>query len=234
MSASAVTTNGALPPSSMLALTTRSAACLSSMRPMPVDPVKEIFRTRSSESQVLTTQFASVVGTTFTTPSGTPAAASSLAMASAVSGVSAAGLSATVHPAASAGAILRVAMAAGKFHGVTSAATPTGSVRDDGAGAAARADAVCPVGAHRLFAEPAEELGGVGHLRARVGLRTCRSRSQISAASRSVSRDHQIESAAQHLGTHTGRCRRPVTKRAVRRRPRRRWPPRRSRRRPRR
>jgi hypothetical protein len=70
------------------------------MRPMPVDPVKEIFRTRSSESQVLTTQFASVVGTTFTTPSGTPAAASSLAMASAVSGVSAAGLSATVHPAA--------------------------------------------------------------------------------------------------------------------------------------
>jgi hypothetical protein len=42
------------------------------MRPMPVDPVKEIFRTRSSESQVLTTQFASVVGTTFTTPSGTP------------------------------------------------------------------------------------------------------------------------------------------------------------------
>ena len=47
-------------------------------------------------------------------------------MASAVSGVSAAGLSTTVQPAASAGAILRVAIAAGKFHGVTSAATPTG------------------------------------------------------------------------------------------------------------
>ena len=47
-------------------------------------------------------------------------------MASAVSGVSAAGLSTTVQPAARAGAILRVAMAAGKFHGVTSAATPTG------------------------------------------------------------------------------------------------------------
>ena len=43
-----------------------------------------------------------------------------------MSGVSAAGLSTTVQPAASAGAILRVAMAAGKFHGVTSAATPTG------------------------------------------------------------------------------------------------------------
>ena len=31
-----------------------------------------------------------------------------------------------MQPAASAGAILRVAIAAGKFHGVTSAATPTG------------------------------------------------------------------------------------------------------------
>ena len=34
---------------------TRSAACLSSMRPTPVDPVKETLRTRSSASQVLTT-----------------------------------------------------------------------------------------------------------------------------------------------------------------------------------
>ena len=47
-------------------------------------------------------------------------------MAIAVSGVSAAGLRTTVQPAARAGAILRVAIAAGKFHGVTSAATPTG------------------------------------------------------------------------------------------------------------
>ena len=57
---------------------------------------------------------------TLTTPSGTPASASSPAMASAVSGVSSAGLSTTVQPAASAGPILRVAIAAGKFHGVTS------------------------------------------------------------------------------------------------------------------
>ena len=47
-------------------------------------------------------------------------------MYSAVSGVSEAGLSTTVQPAASAGPILRVAMAAGKFHGVTSTETPTG------------------------------------------------------------------------------------------------------------
>ena len=37
-----------------------------------------------------------------------------------------AGLRTTAQPAASAGAILRVAMAAGKFHGVTRKATPTG------------------------------------------------------------------------------------------------------------
>ena len=47
-------------------------------------------------------------------------------MASAVSGVSPAGFRMTVQPAASAGAILRAAMAAGKFHGVTRSATPTG------------------------------------------------------------------------------------------------------------
>ena len=61
-----------------------------------------------------------------TTPSGTPASLRMAATANAVSGVSLAGLSTTVQPAASAGPILRVAMAAGKFHGVTSTLTPTG------------------------------------------------------------------------------------------------------------
>ncbi len=61
-----------------------------------------------------------------TTPAGTPAPASVRAIASVVSGVSLAGLSTTVQPAARAGPILRVAMAAGKFHGVTRTHTPTG------------------------------------------------------------------------------------------------------------
>ncbi len=65
-------------------------------------------------------------GSTLTTPSGTPASAISAPIASAVSGVSLAGLRMTVQPAASAGPILRVAMAAGKFHGVTSTLTPIG------------------------------------------------------------------------------------------------------------
>ncbi len=47
-------------------------------------------------------------------------------MASAVSGVSLAGLRTIVQPAASAGPIFRVAMAAGKFHGVTRTQMPTG------------------------------------------------------------------------------------------------------------
>ena len=63
-------------------------------------------------------------GRTLTTPAGTPASASSAPMASAVSGVSDAGLSTTVQPAASAGPILRVAIAAGKFHGVISTLHP--------------------------------------------------------------------------------------------------------------
>jgi hypothetical protein len=91
-----------------------------------VEPVNDSLRTRGSCSQVVTTSAAREVGTTFTTPAGTPASSSRRATASAVSGVSAAGLSTTVQPAASAGASLRVAIAAGKFHGVTSAATPTG------------------------------------------------------------------------------------------------------------
>src|SRR5258708_6966049 len=65
-------------------------------------------------------------GMTLTTPGGTPASSRIGIRASRVSGVSDAGLSTTVQPAASAGRILRVAIAAGKFHGVTSTAMPAG------------------------------------------------------------------------------------------------------------
>ena len=60
------------------------------------------------------------------TPAGTPASSASLAIASAQSGVSAAGLTTMVHPAASAGATFRVIMAIGKFHGAIAATTPIG------------------------------------------------------------------------------------------------------------
>ena len=66
--------------------------------------------------------------TTDSTPAGMPARSASTASASADSGVCEAGLSTMVQPAASAGPALRVIMAAGKFHGVMAAHTPTGSL----------------------------------------------------------------------------------------------------------
>jgi len=61
-----------------------------------------------------------------TTPFGTPASSNNGISASIVSGVADAGLMITGQPAANAGAILRVPIAAGKFHGVTSTAMPAG------------------------------------------------------------------------------------------------------------
>ena len=81
---------------------------------------------RSSASSAGTTSRDEAVVATWTVPSGRPARRRISAIAMAVSGVSPAGLSTTEHPAARAGPILRVAIAAGKFHGVISSATPTG------------------------------------------------------------------------------------------------------------
>ena len=116
-----------------------------------------------------------------------------------VSGVSDAGLSTTVQPAASAGPILRVAMAAGKFHGVTSTATPAGLCctrmrAPDGGRARDFADV-----AHGLFGVPAEELGRVGDLGARVGERLAvLERHQLGEAFGVA--DDQLERLAQHFG----------------------------------
>src|SRR4051794_8180238 len=110
----------------MLQLTTVCAAVASSRRPTSVEPVKDSLRTRGSSTIAPTTAPALRVVRQLTTPGGTPASSSSATMASAVRGVSVAGLRTTVQPAASAGPILRVAIAAGKFHGVTRTATPIG------------------------------------------------------------------------------------------------------------
>ena len=65
-------------------------------------------------------------GTMFTTPGGRSACMHTSAKRSAVSGVVDAGLSTTVLPAASAGAIFQASISSGKFHGMTWAATPSG------------------------------------------------------------------------------------------------------------
>ena len=62
------------------------------------------------------------------TPSGSPDSWRMRARASIESGVCFAGLTMTVHPAASAGPILRVPIASGKFHGVTNRQGPTGDL----------------------------------------------------------------------------------------------------------
>ena len=97
-----------------------------SLRPTAVDPVKLSFRSRGSAMIGPATAAEVDVVTTLTTPAGTPASSSSCTKKSVVSGVSSAGFTTTVQPAASAGAILRVAIASGKFHGVISRHGPTG------------------------------------------------------------------------------------------------------------
>ena len=86
--------------------------------PTPVEPVKLSLRNRPSSISAVVTSRGLLLGSTDSTPGGSPASAISLASSSMVSGVSCAGLTIMVHPAASAGPILRVPMASGKFHGV--------------------------------------------------------------------------------------------------------------------
>ena len=117
-SAPSSTSNGALPPSSIEEGSARFAVCPSNSLPTYVDPVNDSVATRGSASTASETGPASEVVITFTTPSGAPARCITSATHRAVNGVSAAGLRIVVHPAARAGASLRVAIAAGKFHGV--------------------------------------------------------------------------------------------------------------------
>ena len=62
----------------------------------------------------------------FTTPGGSPMAWQQSANSSAVSEVNSAGLSTTVFPIASAGAIFQASISSGKFQGMICPTTPTG------------------------------------------------------------------------------------------------------------
>ncbi|MNL17429.1 hypothetical protein D3C87_1385220 [compost metagenome] len=124
-SASSKTMNGALPPSSSERRFTVGADCAIRMRPTSVDPVNDSLRTMGLPVSTAPMVLASPV-TTWSTPAGMPARCASSASAKADSGVSSAGLMTMAHPAAKAGPALRVIIAAGKFHGVMAAQTPTG------------------------------------------------------------------------------------------------------------
>ena len=113
ISASSNIRKGALPPSSIEQSTIQSEASLKRLRPTSVDPVKDNFRTSGLCKSALTTSPERRDGTTFITPAGTPASARISAIRSAVKGVSDAGFRMTEQPAARAGAIFLVAIAAG-------------------------------------------------------------------------------------------------------------------------
>ncbi len=130
-SASSKMMNGASPPSSRVTRLSVSAEALASALPTAVEPVNDSLRTRSSSSQAWETCGVRerLAGTRFSTPAGRPASSASTARARADRGVSSAGLATTVQPAARAGPNLRAIIATGKFQGVITATTPTGSRR---------------------------------------------------------------------------------------------------------
>ena len=129
-SASSKTMNGALPPSSSDTFFTCPAHCAISSLPTSVEPVKPSLRTSGLDviSAPIAGASSALPVTIAKTPGRQAGLSASRASASAESGVCSAGFSTIVQPAASAGAALRVTIAAGKFHGVMPAVTPTGSL----------------------------------------------------------------------------------------------------------
>ena len=118
--------NGAFPPNSNETRLSCALAPAMSRLPTSVDPVKAIFRTPGWSRNTWPITLLLLPVTTLNTPAGSPASAQMRARASADSGVALAGFRTTAQPAARAGAILRVTMVAGKFHGVIAATTPMG------------------------------------------------------------------------------------------------------------
>ena len=114
------------PPSSRVTRFTWSAAPAMICLPTAVEPVKQTLRTSGWVTKRLPTTDP-CPGMTVKTPSGRPASRASSASRIAVSGVTSAGLSTTVFPAARAGAKPQPAMGIGKFHGTMTPTTPSGS-----------------------------------------------------------------------------------------------------------
>ncbi len=117
-SASSKIRNGALPPSSIETLSTLSADWAISLRPTSVEPVNESLRSRGSPMIGFEIALEDEPVTTLSTPGAARTRRAACASASIESGVCCAGLTTIVQPAATAGPILRVPIALGKFQGV--------------------------------------------------------------------------------------------------------------------
>ena len=190
--------NGALPPSSSDTFFTWPAHCAINSLPTSVEPVKPSLRTIGLDviSPPIAGASAASPVTTEKTPAGTPASSASAAIASAESGVCSAGFSTIVQPTASAGADLRVGIAAGKFHGVMPAVTPIASRSTTIRRSGERLRDHAPVEPLGLLAEPLVERGGVGDLglglEERLALLAHEQRGEVVGAL-----EHQVGEAAQ-------------------------------------
>ena len=102
------------------------AAAAAIPRPTSVEPVKATLATSGCSTRRCPHTDPGPA-TTFTTPAGRPASTAIFSSSSAVSGVSSAGFSTTVLPAARAGATFQDAITSGKFQGTIIPTTPRGS-----------------------------------------------------------------------------------------------------------
>ncbi len=125
-SASANTMLALLPPSSSVTRFTWAAQPAMMCLPTSVEPVNTTLRTVSFVTKRSPTT-EPLPGTTWNSPSGSPASSPSSASRRLVSGVHSAGFSTTALPAARAGAKPHDAIVMGKFHGVITPTTPSGS-----------------------------------------------------------------------------------------------------------
>ncbi len=126
-SASSSTRNADLPPSSRNTFFSVAAPSAITARPVLVDPVNDTMSTRGSFDSRAPTAWSLEV-TTLTTPAGkSVCSVINSPSTAAAHGVSGAGLSTKVLPAASAGPILARLIWCGKFHGVIAPTTPTAS-----------------------------------------------------------------------------------------------------------
>ena len=97
-------------------------------RPVTSEPVKLILRTSGCSTSGVPTSPPKPVRT-LKTPGGNPASSNKAANSSVDADVNSEGLTTTVQPAASAGAIFQLANISGEFQGVIAATIPMGSLR---------------------------------------------------------------------------------------------------------
>jgi hypothetical protein len=144
-SASSSTISALLPPSSSETFFRVPPAAAPTRRPTALDPVNEIIATFGSSARA--EPASASPGSTCSRPSGRPASSNSRATrAPPDTGVCTSGLSMTALPRASAGATARTDRISGKFHGLITPTTPSGTRRAIDSRPGSLAGSSCPQG----------------------------------------------------------------------------------------